>query len=86
MHLPLDPYLGSIAPESQHERLEPGHGLLSESTAVAEVGGPVTYSMGQCDSSQVPWQMVLVAGSRPNKAVAESTVGWSWVCSQDHSR
>ena len=42
MHLPLDPYLGSTAPESQHERLEPGHGLLSESTAVAEVGGPVT--------------------------------------------
>lgn len=40
-----------------------------------KVSGPVTWDIGGRDSSWVPWQIVLVAGPRPNRTVAASTSG-----------
>lgn len=57
----------------------------SGSTAGTELCVPITQYMGRCNSSWVPWYMVLQAGLRPNKAMPKSTVIWScfWICSWD---
>lgn len=49
-----------------------------------EVDRPTYRDTDGHASCQVPCQMVLMAGSRPNGAVAEST-GCFQICNQDHS-
>lgn len=45
----------------------------SGSTAKAEVCGLMTWHIGEYDSSQAPWCMILVARPKLNRAVALST-------------
>lgn len=47
----------------------------SGSTARTNVSGPVMEGVSRRDSCWVPFQMLLVAGPRPNEAIAKPTGG-----------
>ena len=65
-----------------------GSWATSGSTARSEVCMPLNWCMVECDSSQVPWHMVLVTDPKSNRAVAEFSRIWTCfrVCKQDHSQ
>lgn len=46
----------------------------------------IARGMGRHDYSWILWQIVLVAGPRPNGTVTKYPRGWDylWICSQDH--
>lgn len=52
----------------------------SGSRARAKVCVPITLHIGGWDSSQVPWQVVLVTGSKSNGSVAQFSGLWSCFC------
>lgn len=54
--------------------------------ARTNVSRPVTWGAGKCDSSWVPWQVLMVAGPKPNKTVMKPTAGLGcfWLSSQDY--
>lgn len=52
----------------------------SGSRARAKVCVPITLHMSGWDSSQVPWQVVLVTGSKSNGSVAQFSGLWSCFC------
>lgn len=67
--------LASMDPQIMAEGTGMGSWAAFGSTFRTKFYRPIAWSIGKCDSSWVPWYMVLVAGSKAKLVVVKTTEG-----------